>query len=414
MINFYYEKILGKNAMGKISILSLMSFFLIFSACQKQKDPGILKEASVLIEKSTVNEQDEVKPFLKNDGKKWRVLVIQSGEYYSYTDTFKSILSAMINAGWINEITLPSDKNTLMKDILNVINTSSEYLEFNSADLFFDFNWEDTKAKSPDFIKKIQSKNIDLIIGLGTLAGQVLSSFHDQDFQTPVLIDSVSDPIEAGMIASNEDSGKNYLTVRCDPGAYLRQIKLFYDVVRFKKLGIIYTNTPTGKSYAALKDVEATALEKKFEVVANTNAIEDPPEKEIPLAEAQYLKALEELCPKVDALYLTIQAGLTENNIKNVMTIINKYKIPTFAMEGSMFVKKGVLFGISDNEMKSTGVYNLKKIVQIFKGKKPRSLNQIFEDFPYIAINLKAAELIDYDIPIDIIGSSDEIYTTID
>ena len=34
-----------------------------------------------------------------------------------------------------------------------------------------------------------------------------------------------------------------------------------------------------------------------------------------PFTEEQYLKALEDLCPHIDAIYLTIQAGLTEDNI---------------------------------------------------------------------------------------------------
>ena len=82
-------------------------------------------------------------------------------------------------------------------------------------------------------------------------------------------------------------------------------------------------------------------------------------------------------------------------------------------MEGSDFVSNGILLGESESNVISVGIYNAKKIVTILKGEKAGSLNQIFEHVPHIAINLKAAELINYDVPIDIIASSDEIYQTI-
>lgn len=385
-----------------IPIFLSLCFFGIFG-CRKPSGasmlPGEKKEAAV-----------DVSPFLKSDGKKWRVLIVQSGEYYSYLDTFKSILMAMQNEGWLSETPLP-EKST-MKELVEYLqkNPVSGFLEF-SSDLLVDFDWNDKMVGSGKWAEPFRSKNIDLVIALGTLAGQAAAGL--KNWQIPVLVDSVSDPVGAGISRSNEDSGADFLTVRTDPQSYLRQIRLFYDVVKFKRLGMIYSDTVVGRGYAALSDVEAVAKEKGFEIVSQTRVLEDPPEDQMPQAQVEYLKALEELCPRVDALYLTIQAGLTEDNIASVMAVINRYKIPSFAMEGPVFVRKGVLFGVSDNELLTTGIYNLKKIAQIFRGKSPRSLQQIFEHTPHIAINLKAAENIGYDIPVDIISSSDEIYKEI-
>ena len=52
-------------------------------------------------------------------------------------------------------------------------------------------------------------------------------------------------------------------------------------------------------------------------------------------------------------------------------------------------------------------------MAKIFNGAKPRQLDQLFEEPPKIAINLKTAELIQYDPPVDVLGSADEIYTEI-
>ncbi len=62
--------------------------------------------------------------------------------------------------------------------------------------------------------------------------------------------------------------------------------------------------------------------------------------------------------------------------------------------------------------MISKGIYNAKKIVNIFKGRTPQELNQKFEHVPHIAINLDTAALIGYDVPIDIIASADEVFVS--
>jgi len=383
-----------------------MAFFLSF--CQTPLQEPTKNKAEIVQEGGS--ELVDLSPFFKNGKDKWRVLIVQAGEYYSYIDVFESILNAFQNEGWIKEVTIPEKEKKSMKTLLSYLkkNKISNFLEF-SPELFIDFDWDEKKIRNNQWIQPFKNQNIDLVIALGTLAGQAAALL--KDWHIPVLVDSVSEPVESEICVSYEDSGKDFLTVRTDPKSFLRQMYLFYDVVGFKKLDMIYTDSVVGKGYAALSDVEAVAQEKGFQIIKNTNVLEDPPDEKIPLAEEQYLKALEDLCPHIDAIYLTIQAGLTEDNIGKIMKIINRYQIPSFAMEGQIFVKKGVLFGVSDNELVSTGIYNLRKIVQIFKGKSPRSLQQIFEHAPHIAINLKTAEHIGYDIPIDIIDSSDEIYT---
>ena len=51
---------------------------------------------------------------------------------------------------------------------------------------------------------------------------------------------------------------------------------------------------------------------------------------------------------------------------------------------------------------------------QIFNGAKPRQLNQVFEEAQKIAINLKTAEMIGFDIHAAILAAADEIYREIE
>ena len=186
---------------------------------------------------------------------------------------------------------------------------------------------------------------------------------------------------------------------------------MFYDVVGFDRLGIIYEDTLEGRTYGAVADVEIIAREKGFEVVHNTDVL--PVDAGTDAVEAQYLLAVEKLCQNVDAIYFGIVNGLSSQNLPNVMELVNGCQIPSFAMKGSAYVQQGVLFGVSESEETATGIYNAKNIVQVLRGKVPRTINQIFEHVPHIAINLAEAYTIGYDVPIDILASSDEIYTSI-
>jgi len=52
-------------------------------------------------------------------------------------------------------------------------------------------------------------------------------------------------------------------------------------------------------------------------------------------------------------------------------------------------------------------------MAKIFNGAKPRQINQVFEEGPTIAINLKTAEIIGLYLSADILAASDEIYREI-
>ena len=133
-----------------------------------------------------------------------------------------------------------------------------------SRELYFDLEWDTETAKSAEFARLV-SKNsgVDLIIALGTGPGQVFAELGN--LEIPVVADSISDPLGSGIISSYEDSGRDNLTVRVDPDRYKRQIRMFYDVVGFERLGIIYEDTAEGKSYGAVNDIEIIAQEKGFD-----------------------------------------------------------------------------------------------------------------------------------------------------
>lgn len=399
----------------------LFSFLFCFSCTNKETNTSEVELNAVkdilvvdlLKNSSNLSEQDLL-PVKTKDGERFIISIVQSGEYFEYYDVFESFVQGLQTIGWIKDVALPNPQDRTVSSYLVELEKIdySDYIQFNSEE-FFNFDWDD--ANIPLFKKTKLFKGEDkasLVLVLGTFACDALLKNGFTSY--PMIADAVSDPVGAGVIPSIDDSGLDNFTVRCDPDVYYRQLKLFHDVTAFKKLGVLYEDTVSGRSYGAYADVERFAKEAGFEIVRYTKVLSEPTEDELLKAQSMYLKGLEEICPKVDAIYLSVCGGLEDDNISKVMDIINKYKLPSFAMEGTSLVKIGVLLGVSSSELRQAGVYNAKKAVAIFKGAKPRSLNQLFANIPSIAINLKAANNIDYDIPLDILGSSDEIYTEIE
>jgi ABC-type uncharacterized transport system substrate-binding protein len=364
-------------------------------------------------------------PFRKGDGSRFRVAVMQSGEYFSYADVLEGTLKGLMTIGWIKEVPplLPGfagygaykDGKTVPNILAELAKYDySDYLEF-PTDAFFDLKFNDVNAKGREYRRLTGGgSGVGLILALGTQISAILAK--PARFSIPVIVDSISDPVGSGILASLEDSGRDYLTGAVDPDQDKRQVRLFHSVIKFKTLGILYEDSEIGRAYGAVDDIAQVAKEAGFKVVASTRVLPDPENEDDEAAwaaaEARYVAALDALCPKVDAVYLAVQAGLSENSLPAVVKVLNRHKMPSFVMEGKNFVRDGILLGESDSNLVAKGIFNAKKIVNIFKGKTPRSLPQVYEHVPHIAINLDSAAAIGYDVPIDIIASADEVFAT--
>ncbi|BBD08251.1 ABC transporter substrate-binding protein [Desulfovibrio ferrophilus] len=347
-----------------------------------------------------------------NHGKKWRVGYLEGGPFRNYPLVLKSTITGLMSLGWIEplefpEIGDPEDSTQLWKWLSK--NAKSNYIQF-VEDGHWTCNWDPGEYKSVGeaSIKRLsQGKDIDLIIAMGTRAGQILA--NDQH-KVPTIVLSSTDPLSAGIVKSVEDSGYDHVHARLDPERHKRQIRLFHDMFGFNRLGISYENTLEGRSYAAVEDVEAVAAERGFEVIPCFSP-NDVQENEI--AYRGLARCMEMLAPRVDAVYLTIHTGMDIINLPNVMTPLDRHKVPTFSQGSSEEVENGVLLSISQAGFKHVGRFHAMTMAKIFNGAMPRSLDQVFEDPMRIAINLAEAQAIGYDPPIDILTAADAIYQDI-
>lgn len=349
-----------------------------------------------------------------NNGKKWRIGYLEGGSLPNYPDNLRALVTALSDLGWVKKPAFPPSADPAdTKQLWSWIskNLKSDYLEF-VQDAYWSNNWDDgLRPKNRQLIleRLNQKKDINLMLAMGTWAGQDLAN---NEHAVPTIVMSTSNPIASKIAKSVNDSGYNHLNARVDPTRYERQIRIFYDIFHFKNLGVVLEqDTVEGRSYAAIDDIEKVAKELGFNVITC-----HAPFSGVITQEAvgrAVLKCHEELATKVDAVYVTVHRGVSLQKMDKLLTPFMRRKIPTFSQLGTDEVKHGVLLSIARAGFKYVARFHAETIARIFNGAKPRDLDQLFEDPPRIAINLKTARIIGYDPGVDILGSSDEVFESI-
>lgn len=341
-------------------------------------------------------------------GKVWRIGYYEGGTYHEFNDSMRTLIKSLMDLGLMKKKSLPIfDLNSpIPYPYCKWLSENMESDVFSiSMDDCYTADWKKEKriVVREELIKKLKNGEIDLMIAMGTWAGQDLANYKHS---VPTVVMSTSDPVKAGIIKSGRDSGYDHITARYDPKRYPRQIRMFHRITGFKNVGIVHLSTPEGRIYSALDDFYTIGKERNFEVT--TCQVPQGASNEIQDAECRY--CFNRILEKVDAVYITV-LSCEERILPELVEMINSYNIPSFALTSSKYVKAGVLMSISsDAGYESQGAYNAQKIQQIINGASPRSLNQIFEDPLFIAVNLDTAEKIGFEIPEGIMRIASEIY----
>lgn len=344
-----------------------------------------------------------------NSNKKFRIAYYEGGSYRNFPANLVAIVNALSKMGWLDKITIPYKNGSVdAEKIWDYIsnNTQSEHIEFIS-DAFYSSNWSKKLriTNKQKILNRLNTKkDIDLILAFGTWAGQDLSA---KENKTPTIVISVSDPIKSNIIKSVEDSGHDNIHATVDPTLYQRQVNMFYEIIKFKKLGMVYENTIEGRSYAALDDVKKVAKKHGFKIVSCIVKEEDEDGKK---TYENISNCYEKVAKKSDAVYVTEHSSINLNDIKNLAKIFINYKIPSFSQSDSEEVREGILLSMAQADFKYIGEFYASTIAKILNGAKPRSLKQLFENPSKVAINLLTAKKIGYDPSIELMGITDEIY----
>lgn len=345
-----------------------------------------------------------------NEGKRWRVGYYEGGNYKDYQTYLISLVKGLETLEWLPKLDFPkfkeNDNTRVIWEYLSEVD--SEYIEFvNEAYWTSDWYEDKRSVNKLDVIVYLQQGKLDLIIAGGTWGGVDLATYSHH---TPTIVISASDPVEAGIIRSAEDSGFDHVHAVCDPGKYERQIRAFHNIVGFDRLGVVYEETEEGRIYAALSSVLKISVEKGFNVVSCIAMDQNLPEVD---SMKEVLKCHEELGSKVDAVYITAHRGVNPKWMPEVLEPLFEHKIPTFAQEGPDQVKRGVMLSIARVEVEDIGLFQAGVIARSFHGEKLRSISQIYEEEKRIVVNNETARRIEFAISDAVINAADKVYESI-
>ncbi len=339
-----------------------------------------------------------------NDGEKWQVAYYQGGDFIEYTLSLEETIYSLSEMGWVQEPDFPQDKeNTSCTWQYISTELDSDYIEFVD-DAYWSANWTEDKRydNKKHAIERLNQGDIDLVIAMGTWAGQDLANdLHS----TNTVVLSTSDPIRAGIIADPDGPEFEHLYVPVDTERHKDQIRIFHEVVQFNTLGLAFENSPEGRSYAAFEDVMEVSREKGFEVLREETI--DHHENDS-IVEQSYTDACKLLAPRVDAFYITEQGSITDNNIMEVTGIFKEYKVPTFSQSASR-VSSGALMSAGAEDFQYMGDVYALAIANIFNGNTPAQLDQTFEQPRGLVLNLDTADTIGFEFPPGVIESADII-----
>ena len=366
---------------------------------------------------------DDTSP-ITNNGKKWRFGYYEGGPYINYPLNLRGLIDGLAQLGWLEKTTIPSleriaqelTQNKKIKKIDSYNSTliwqwlakhiKSEFIQFvESACWSANWNRDQRRKNKKEAIECLRKRYVDFMIAMGTWAGQDLAT---NEHSVPTMVMSTSDSVRAKIIKSSKESGFAHVHAKCDPSRYLRQLRIFHAIIGFKKLGVVYENTPEGRTYASIKDIEQVARERDFEVIYCEAPFSGVERRE---ATAAVTRCHTELTKKVDAVYITVHRGIAIDSMDEIMEPLIMHKIPTFSQRGILEVKYGVLLCVDRGSFDNLGRYHTKIIAKILRGTKPGDLDQVFDEPKKIVINLNTAKKIGYDPPPNILKVADIIYT---
>lgn len=383
----------------------IIIIFIILISLLTMNLSGVINLSS----SQATGEDDGLTPVAKEDGTKWRIGYCESEEFITYSKTLVGIVNGLYERGWITNlkgfdiVSSSNDSRVIWRWL--AAREVSPYIEFVD-DAFYNLK---AGAVSADIIKRLnQQHNLDLMVVMGTQAGVNLSSGNPA---TNILVFAASNAVRAGIIESVENSGRDHVWAHMDPNRFERQLNVFYDIVKFKKLGMVYENSDIARVYSAVSEVEALAAAKGFKIVRYYVAEPRTPE-DYQRYYREVREAYAKLAPQVDAMFVTV-ASLESDKLPELFIPFYEHKVPIFSQLGNVEVEHGALMTVSVMDELNIGRFGADTIIKCFRGVKPRELTQTFESAPRIAFNLKVAQKIGFKIPFKLIMVTDEAYPNI-
>lgn len=314
-------------------------------------------------------------------GKVFRIAYLETGPYWSYDEMLAKIRAGLAHHGWAKAVVFP-------------------------ADLRFSLGWGDeNRSEYRNRVREIfRREDIDLLLSFGTEATQAVLAENTGKF--PIVATSITNPLAAGIVKSATDSGApNFTTfLNTEAGPYM--FIVFHQLAKFKKLGLMYTNTEAGKIYAYVRDAREVGRELGFSVLEYDQLSSAETVEEC-------VKGVKDLLARgAEALFMPNLncVDLQSNDPTPIYSLLEARRIPTFAADDREQVKHFATMGLLIFDDKAAGIFQAKQIINSLMGKRPGDLSMIMPHNYHLMINLESAAHCGIDLSPNVLIATDELY----
>ncbi|MBQ9536435.1 MAG: hypothetical protein IJU79_01445 [Desulfovibrionaceae bacterium] len=338
------------------------------------------------------------------DAKPIRIAYLEGGSLGEYQRNLVGIIYELNNLELLN-LDLPLNQvlfgpqNTFNAQVWDELQRHSHKSQVALAvDGYYSANWNSQERSR--LIRQIQERldqaqDIDVLIAMGTWAGQDVLKL---DTKIPIIICDVSDPLGAGIISHITKHNKKNIICIVEPGLYQRHLQIFHDIFKFKRLGITFENTPTGRSMAGYDAIVAKAGELDIEIVTCPDAAYTAPIS----AMFERRQSCNKLFIKknVDAIYITYDFDvLGYANQQALLKPLIRAGIPTMTQIGAVDVERGILVGFADTS-REEGKFTAHLLRDIYADHALETLARTFVRPLNLAINLTTATRMGWNPPL--------------
>lgn len=357
--------------------------------------------------------ETDLSPQRDQSGKKFRLAFLDYDEYLPASRQFFYILKGLEKHGWISEGSLPftiediDSAEMSTKDMVEQLQKTDlgEYLEFSEGGFWY-LGYDDP-AEVADTLKKEAGPDIDLLIAFGTMPGLFAKEL---ELPVPMVDFSATDPVASGIIDSAQDSGNPLIWAQVEPSLPQRQLKYYYSVYPFQRLGVIVYGD---ENVSGVPGIEQSARENGFSVVKHSIDMQprNTAEEEDRYYSIVKSEISELLTEDIDAFFLTVDLINDTDRLKELLAPFYEKNIPVFLMDDVEAVKDGGFMLICANEIKGAGQFVADAIAKILNGAPAGSLPCVYSSAPTIYLNYSIGKKIGFPMSFALLSSCDEIFT---
>ena len=181
---------------------------------------------------------------------------------------------------------------------------------------------------------------------------------------------------------------------------------LFHQALPFDKLGIMYHDSPEGRSYSNVNEAREVARDRGFTLVEYAGL--DKEESSQSCAEG----VRELIGQGIDSFYISALNCFdwTQSNPQSIFDSLHSRGIRTFARDGSVQVRRGALMGLSTLDYAPLGNFYADRIGRLLH-LIPESAPPVLDQYsPKITLNLDTARSMKLDVPLVLLITADEIF----